>query len=111
MNISKATYVKDTDDEAVKAAVLDKFTGLGSLSKSIGLIPLIRGKIHQVTLTFLLETSVQSLLTLHYIKAFLFFPTCSFSTRCGVEMAEEGSGGGRDGAEQEEKEKAGHEQS
>ena len=26
-------------------------------------------------------------------------------------MAEEGSGGGRDGAEQEEKEKAGHEQS
>ncbi|KAL0802332.1 hypothetical protein Bca101_057508 [Brassica carinata] len=38
-------------------------------------------------------------------------PSPWFSTRCGVEMAEEGSGGGRDGAEQEEKEKAGHEQS
>ncbi|KAG2298924.1 hypothetical protein Bca52824_035396 [Brassica carinata] len=111
MNTSKATYVKDTDDEAVKAAVLDKPIEVNwayptDQREDTSIIEGAGGS-RSLTVAVSMSTMVVSFNTTLHTSS----PSPWFSTRCGVEMAEEGSGGGRDGAEQEEKEKAGHKQS
>ncbi|KAG2314500.1 hypothetical protein Bca52824_017622 [Brassica carinata] len=125
-----ATYVKDTDDEAVKAAVLDKLNDeshdqdttdlvISGFSYSLFSERFIKVLILEFTViegaggsrSLTVAVSMSTLVVSFNTTLHTSSPSPWFSTRCGVEMAEEGSGGGRDGAEQEEKEKAGHEQS